>query len=483
MKLKHPLLTGAAAILLAFPSLAFPQAKNGAAKGASLLEQTSQAFTQIAEKAIPATVFIKAQSKAQTFQQSDPFESFNPFAEELFRHFFGAPPGQQQAPQQQTSGGSGFFVSSDGFLVTNYHVIKDAEQITVILNDGREFPASVTGTDPRTDLAVLKINETNLPYLVFGDSDKLKIGEWVIAIGAPFALESSLTVGVVSAKDRQDLGITPLENFIQTDAAINPGNSGGALLNLEGDVIGVNTAIISRSGGYMGIGFSIPSKMTQNVINQIMNTGNVKRAYLGIMLQQIDKELSDALGLEKQEGILIAEVLKGSPADKGGLQQGDIITQYNDIPVKSVAKFRNEIALMSPGDQISLTLLRNNAAVQLKLPLGVQSDSETVSAELVQKIGIEVENITPEIAAKFSSPEDIRGVVISKVKQGSPAAAAGLKPGFVITGVVSSLKEPSKEIRTAADFDAALKSLGNRKHIILIVRHQSYQRYYTLKMD
>lgn len=458
-----------------------------ASKGASLLEQTSQAFTQIADKAMPATVFIKAEIKPQYREQDFQDNPFDPFGgDDFFHKFFGFPFGQFHGmqPQQQKpqmAGGSGFFVSPDGYIVTNHHVVKDANQITVVLNDGREFPATVSGTDPRTDLAVLKIDEKNLPYLTFGDSDSVRVGEWVVAIGTPFALESSLTVGVVSAKGRQDLGITPLEDFIQTDAAINPGNSGGPLLNLDGEVIGVNTAIISRSGGYMGIGFSIPSHMAQHVIDQIMHSGTINRAYLGVMLQSVDKDMADALGLEKQEGVLISEVIKDSPAFTHGLLQGDVILGYNDKPVKNLGKFRNEIALMEPGKEISLQIFRNHKTIQVKMPLGSQLESEVVSAEMVQKIGLEVENFTKELAGKLNVPSDVEGVVISKVKPGSPAQQAGLKPSFVITGVAVNWNEP-KKVKNTADFVQTLKELSGKKHIILIVRHQNYQRYYTIKI-
>lgn len=465
--------------------------KTSSRKETNLLEQTSQSFTQIAKKAMPATVFIKAQIQAQGPGDSDLQGFLDPY-DDIFRRFFGFPFGQsprqyqqhqpQPQPQPQTAGGSGFFISSDGFIVTNNHVVRDASSITVVLNDGREFPATVSGTDSRTDLALLKIDATDLPYLSFGDSEELDIGEWVVAIGTPFALESSLTVGVVSAKGRQDLGITPLEDFIQTDAAINPGNSGGPLLNLEGDVVGVNTAIFSRSGGYMGIGFSIPSRMAQHVIDQIINQGSVQRAYLGVMLQPIDKELSDALGLDKQDGVLISEVLKNSPAEQGGLLQGDVIVQYNGKVIKNVSKLRNEIALMEPGTDLRLNLLRNNKPVSLSITLGMQNEQELVTGELLQKIGLDVENLTQDAATKMGLFPQQDGVLISKIKPSSPAQQAGLRPGYLITGIAGSWNEP-KPVKNVGDFTSAIKDLGNRKHIILIVRHQNYQRYYTLKIQ
>ena len=454
--------------------------RSTATQGANLLEQSSLAFTHIADKAMPATVFIKVQLNQQTQQQLNPFDMYG---DEFSRRFFGQPfQGPQAQQQPQISGGSGFLISPDGYIVTNNHVIKDAAQITVILNDGREFPGVVKGTDPRTDVAVVKIDEKNLPFLQFGDSDSLKVGEWVVAIGNPFGLEATLTVGVVSAKGRQDVGIASYEDFIQTDAAINPGNSGGPLLNLACEVIGVNTAIFSRTGGYMGIGLSIPSKMAQHVVDQLMDGGNVKRAYLGIVLQPVDKDLAEAQGLEKQEGILISEVMKDSPAAKAGLQQGDIILQYNDKPVKNVSKFRNEVAMMTPGTDIKLKTFRNNKPMNLTVNLGTQSEGEEITAEVNQKLGIEIENLTPEMASKLGYAADVDGVVISKVKPNSPAAMAGLRPTFLITGVAVTLNN-QKKIRNTVDFENALKEVGDKKHIILIVRHQNFQRYYTIKIN
>jgi serine protease Do len=453
----------------------------GANTGASLLEQTSKAFTQIAKKAMPTTVFIKAeiQSEQNQFQQLDPFQ------DDFFRRFFGGenPFGlPQQPPQIQTASGSGFIVRPDGYIVTNNHVVKDATKITVLLNDGREFSATIKGTDPRTDLAVLKIEEKNLPYLEFGNSDEVQVGEWVIAIGNPFGLEASLTVGVVSAKGRQDLGIASFEDFIQTDAAINPGNSGGALLNLQSEVVGVNTAILSRSGGYMGIGLSIPSKMAQSVVDQIIDGGAVRRAYMGIVLQPVDKELANVAGLEKQEGILIAEVIKDSPAHKAGLQQGDIILSYNEKPAKNVAKFRNDIALMAPSTEIKLKIIRNHKPMHVSLALGLQAEDSVATAEIIQKLGLEIESITAEMAAKIGVPAGTEGVVITKVKPGSVAALAQLRPGCVITSAGVNWNN-QKKIKNLAEFDEVMKDLGPAKTLILIVRHQNFQKYYTLKLN
>lgn len=452
-----------------------------ATKGASLLEQISEAFTELADRAKPATVSIKCLIGADEADLVNPFDMFG---DDILRHFFqqpGRPFHMPQQPQPQVAGGSGFIVSADGYVVTNNHVIKDAKEITVLLNDGNEYQAVVKGSDPRTDLAVLKIEAKELPFLKFGDSDSLKTGEWVLAVGNPFGLEGTITKGIVSAKGRQDLGIAPYEDFIQTDAAINPGNSGGPLLNMAGEVVGVNTAIFSRSGGYMGIGLAIPSKMVQPVIDQIVDKGSVKRAYLGIILQAVDKELSDAVGLDKQEGVLISDILKDSPAAKAGLQQGDIILQYNDKPVKNVNKFRNDIAMMSPETPIKLQVFRNDKKQMITVLLGSQ-DGPVATAELVKKLGMALENLQPEKATALGYSSDMAGVVISQVQAGSPAARAGLRPSFVITGVAIDWNNQIP-VKNTNDLDAALQQLGDKKHVILIVRHQNHQRYHTVKLQ
>lgn len=479
MNLKYLISALTAANLLIGPGL---YSKEKVTLSEELFESRYPSFSKLAEQATPATVSIKAQITPQVQEYQDPFAPFR--NDDFFRHFFGQRQElfQRPEPQPQVSGGSGFIVSSDGYIVTNHHVVKDASQITVLLTDGREFSATVKGSDARTDLAVLKIEEKNLPFLNFGDSDALKVGEWVAAIGAPFGLEATLTVGIVSAKGRQDLGTATAEDFIQTDAAINPGNSGGPLLNGKCEVIGVNSAILTRSGGCMGIGFAIPSAMARSVVDQIINDGAIKRAYLGVILQPLDQALLEAWDLEKTEGVLVAEITKNSAGEKGGIQQGDIILEYNGKPAKNPGKIRNEISLMEPGDTLKLKILRNKQIVNLSVALG-QHEEEHVSTDLTLKLGLEVENLSQEIAGKLNIPAEAEsGVVISKVKPGSPAHLARLKPSFLITGIAVNPNEP-RRIKNMADFNAALKDLKDRKHIILIVRHQYYQQYYTLKLN
>lgn len=436
-------------------------------------------FIRVAEKAMPATVFIKVQLNQQIPELLNPYDMFG---DDFFRKFFGQPLNPHTEQQPQASGGSGFIISEDGYIVTNHHVIKDAAQITVVLEDGREFTPTIKGADPRTDVALLKIEEKNLPYLTFGDSDELKIGEDVAAAGNPFGIKGMLTRGIVSAKGKQDLGLIPYEDMIVTDTAINPGNSGGPLMTLDGKVVGINTAIFSKTGGYMGIGFCIPSNMARPIIDQLMSSGNVKRAFLGVILQPVDLALSEALGLDKQEGVLVSEVMKDSPALNAGIQQGDIILQYNDKLVKNVAKFRNEIALMTPGSEIKLKVLRNNAPMTLSFKLGALTEGEAISAELTEKLGIEIENLSSEHASRLGYSSESEGVWIKNVKRNSPAAMAGLSQTFLITGVGANLNS-LKKVKNKSDFENALQELSDKKHIIILVRHQNFQRYYTIKMQ
>lgn len=455
--------------------------------GKKYLEETSQAFTEVGKKAIPATVYIEAKIKQEieSRYQEDPLSFFN---DDFFKRFFGTPaPYRKQEVQPKISQGSGFLVSEDGYILTNHHVIQNAQEITVLLNDGREYSGKIVDSDSRTDVAVVKIEEKGLPFIKLGDSDNLGIGEWVIAIGNPFALEASLTVGVVSAKGRQDLGITSLEDFIQTDAAINPGNSGGPLLNLKGEVVGVNTAIVSRSGGYLGIGFAVPSNMANHILQQILHTGSVKRSYLGIIMQPIDKDLADALSLDKKiEGILISEVIGNSPAEKSGLKNGDIIIGLNKKKVKNISKFQYDIAMLSPNTKISLEVLRNGNTHNLTVSLGVSKEKKDMgvnSQEFLQNLGIDVENLfdqSQDILAKLGYSLKDEGVLITKVQRDSPSAKAGLRPYFLISGVVINWKN-QKKIRNIADLKKALQELSDKKYVVLIIKHQNHQRYYTIK--
>lgn len=469
------------ASLLSF-SLVAQAAEKNSNSGSSSAQETSRTFTAVAKKAIPAVVFIKAEGvlpeQNPYGQQGEGPSPYDNFGDDFLQRFFGLPRGGRAPRQQpQVSQGSGFIVTSNGYVMTNAHVVKGADKITVVLNDSQELPASLIGADPHTDIAVLKIEGKDFPYLNFGNSDATEIGEWVIAIGSPFQLEASLTVGVISAKGRQNLKITDLENYIQTDAAINPGNSGGPLLDLNGDVIGINSAIATRSGGYMGIGFAIPSNMVVQIKDQIIEQGMVIRGHIGIALQPIDKEIAEAFNLDKIEGALVSEVFKDSPAEKGGLKQGDIIIELNGVPVKTVGAFRTEVAFMKPGSTITLKVNRKGEILSLPITIGKATDELVASNGAVVQLGIEAQNLNPQIAAQLGYGASEEGVVITHIKPGSIAAQAGLRPGFLILAI------NHKKIKNLDDFNSAINELGKQKRILLLAKQGNVTRYYSIKID
>ncbi len=432
----------------------------------------SKMFTSVAKKTIPRVVFIKAEGTGDS--DNEKFNSVDPLSDDLFQRFFGSP--SKPKKKAESSQGSGFFVSSDGYIMTNAHVVSGASKITVSFDGGKELDATLVGCDAPTDVAVIKVEGKDFDFLPLGNSDDIEVGEWVVAIGSPFQLEASLTVGVVSAKGRQDLQITDFEDFIQTDAAINPGNSGGPLLNLEGEVIGINTAIVSKSGGHVGIGFAIPSNMARNVMNQIMDCGSVTRGFLGVSLQPVDKDIADAFHLEKAEGALVSEVVKDSPADKAGIKPGDIILEYNGAPVKTLGCFRNDISLKQPGSTVKLKINRKGKIISQDVKLGSASESLASVGVAVQKLGIEVEALTPELRKQLGYSKGEDGIVISKVKPGSPAALAGLRPGFLI------LAMNHKKVTTLSEVDEAAKAIDSNNRMLLLVKHGALTRFYSIKL-
>jgi len=430
-------------------------------------------FTSIAKQAMPAAVFIQVELCAAEHEQ---FPPNNPFGDDFLNRFFGFPNGGQPPQSQPRRGqGSGFLVSPGGYIMTNSHVVQGANKIEVTLNDGQTALATLVGSDPRTDLAIIKIEKVetqDFPYLKFGDSEKLEVADWVMAIGNPFQLQASVTVGVVSAKGRQGLHISDYEDFIQTDAAINPGNSGGPLLNLDGEVIGINAAIVTRSGGYMGIGFAIPSNIATHIMGQLIEKGSVTRGFLGIELQPVDKEIAEGFKLPKPEGILIAKVEHKSPAEEAGLKQGDIILELNGKPIKSLETFRNQVSMMNPGDTIELKIYRQGKRVPIRVKL-----ASRVEAGASQKLGIEVDDLSPELARQLGYSTTEEGVVITRVKSGSPAALAGLRPRYLIQEV------NHKKIANTTEFEQAINEVGQNKMIILLVKSGKVSRFYSLRIE
>jgi serine protease Do len=438
-------------------------------------DNTSKSFVQIGKKAIPAVVFIKVTIGDNREATEYPFDQFT---DEFFRHFFGAPPNQFGGhPPCRMASGSGFIVTADGYIMTNDHVVRDANKITVITNNGDEYTAKLVGRDSATDLALLKIEGQNFPFLNFGNSDELEVGEWAIAIGSPFELQSTLTVGVISAKGRQNLDLNKLEDFLQTDAAINPGNSGGPLLNIQGEVIGINAAIMSQTGGYIGLGFAIPSKIAKHAMDQLLSNGTVSRGYLGVILQPIDKEMAEAFNLEKSEGALIAEVTKNSPAEKGGLKQGDIIIQVNGKPIKNFSQLRNNIALMDPGEVVKFKIIRNSKETELTIALG--SAPEKADNTHAEGLGLdvsEIKSLAPEILNKWGLNINSEGIVITSVKPGSLGEKAGLKVGMQLIQV------NHQRVNNIDDFQMLMKESANKKLILLLIRYQNMTRFISIRL-
>ena len=451
--------------------------------GIENLRQSGKAFSSVAKKVSPAVVFIQVEKTVKNQQSME----FSPFGDDFLKHFFGPSfPGQQrqfQVSQQQqriVGQGSGFIISKDGYILTNNHVAGDADKVTVKLKDGREFSAKTIGADPHTDVAVIKIDAKNLPIVPLGDSDKLEVGEWVVAIGNPFGLSHTLTVGVVSAKGRSSVGLADYENFIQTDAAINPGNSGGPLVDLDGRVIGINTAIFSRNGGYMGISFAIPINMVKAIKKQLVSTGHVIRGYLGIVIQDMTPELAKSFGLDDHKGILVAQVSGNSPAEKAGLKQGDVIVEFNGKTVTKVNSFRNRVALKKPGSRQKVTVLRNRKRKTLTVTIGELPNGELAATEeptqSLNKLGLAVQTLTPDLAKQFGL-QDEKGVLITQVTQGTAAARAGIKAGTVIREV------NRKPVNNAGEFKKIVAQSLKKSAVLLLIKDGQYSRYVVLNKE
>jgi len=441
-------------------------------------------FASIVKKVSPAVVFIRVEQNVEnnsafndtTRPPNDPFNLYN---DDFMRRFFGQQFQQRQAPRQQqqiVGQGSGFIMSQDGYILTNNHVAGKADRITVKLQDGREFAAKLIGADDHSDVAVIKIKAQGLPSVRLGNSDDLEVGEWVLAIGNPFGLSHTVTAGIVSAKGRSSIGIADYEDFIQTDAAINPGNSGGPLINLNGEVVGINTAIFSKSGGYMGIGFTIPINMVKAIRDQLIADGKVTRGYLGVSIQNLTPELAKSFGLKNHDGILVADVMKKSPAEKGDMKQGDVILKLRGKAVQDTDKFRNQIALIVPGQTVSITILRQGIQKSLNVTIAKHPESDQVASkdsERLEKLGLALTPLTPQLADKFGYQGE-NGVLIASVENGSIAAFSGLRPRMLIQEV------NQKPVSTVEDF---LKLLPDKGNLLLLVKAGQQTIYLTLNLN
>lgn len=474
-------------LLFALLSLAAgPMPLSAEDSGISSLRQTSKAFASVAKKVSPSVVFVNVESVQKSAATS-------PFSDDFLKRFFGESfPGltpreaPRQAPRERKimGQGSGFvfshnkgLLSETTYILTNNHVVEGADKIHITAQDGREFEAKLTGADPKSDLAVLEIRAA-LPELEMGDSSALEVGEWVLAIGNPFGLSHTLTVGVVSAKGRSGLGINDYEDFIQTDAAINPGNSGGPLVNLNGEVIGVNTAIFSRSGGYMGVGFAIPANLARGVAEQLIDNGEVTRGYLGIVIQQLTPELAESFSIKQTRGILVAQVSEDSPAEKAGIKTGDLIVRYQDQAVETVGDFRNRVALTPPGSKATVSIIRNGQDKDIVVKIGKLSDAEIVAqapaSAQATDLGLTVQTLTPELAQQFDVKPG-QGVVVTEVQPASIATMAGIRSGMVI------LEVNRKAVNSAAEFRQAVDKSRGDKRVLLLVSDRGMSRFVVLR--
>jgi len=441
------------------------------------LRNLSRAFSSIYQKTSPAVVGIKAERKVSA--QSPYSEVPN---EDLWEWFFRRQmPQQERTPRRQysqTAQGSGFIISADGYILTNNHLVGEAQKVEVELQDERKFTATIIGSDPESDVAVIKIDAQDLPRIELADSDKLEVGEWVIAIGSPFGLKSTLTAGIVSATGRSNVGLTTYENFIQTDAAINFGNSGGPLINLDGKAVGINSAIVGPSGN-IGIGFAIPMNMARNIFEQLRDTGEIVRGFLGVLPQDIDAEMAGMFGLENGKGVAITEVTPDSAADRAGFKHNDIILELDGKAVGSASEFRARIAKFKPGEKVEITVWRDGKKTTLTPTL----DKRPSPKELVRgatppevNLGFTVQDLTDELA-KGLGLEGERGVVVTGVDSGSPAEKAGIAPGVLIKEVN---RKPVSNVR---EFSRAVTEVKDQGKVMLLVKRDETTFFVLLPIE
>ena len=432
-------------------------------------------FVELAKKVKPLVVNISTTQVSEGRGQQEfgnPFGEDDPF-NDFWKRFFGGP--VPRGPQRQRSLGSGFIIDADGSILTNNHVVENAQKIVVKLSDEQEYEAKVVGRDPKTDIAVIKVNaKGGLTAANLGDSDNLEVGEWVMAIGNPFGLDSTVTSGIVSAKGRH-IGQGPYDNFIQTDASINPGNSGGPLINLRGEVIGINTAIFSRSGGNIGIGFAIPINLVKELLPQIRGKGKVTRGYLGVLIQKVTPEIAESLGMDKGHGALVANVSKDGPAEKAGVKVGDVIIEFDGKEIRDSGDLPIIVARTPVDRRVPMKVLRDKKETQLTVSVGELKDEEVVaSAPEKGELGMTVQKLTPQIAESLGL-DKADGVVVSAVDPGSAADEAGIRRGDVI------LEVDRKPIRSIEEYKKSLAGIRKGKGVLLLVRRGESTLFLALK--
>ena len=425
-------------------------------------------YSDVAERAVKGVVNIASTKVVRTPQRNSPF-SQDPF----FRRFFGFP---DQVPRErrERARGSGVLVTTDGYILTNNHVVEGADEVLVVLHDERELIAKIVGTDPKTDVAVLKVEATELEPLPLGHSSELRLGEVVLAIGNPFGLSHTVTQGIVSALGRARVGIADYEDFIQTDAAINPGNSGGALINTRGELVGINTAIASSSGGYQGVGFAIPADMAHVIMDSLVRYGHVQRGYLGVIIQDMRPDMAEQFGLKKSHGAIVSDVLENGPAGKAGLQRGDVVLRFAGQEVTDAAQLRNTVSQTTPDSEAEMTVLRDRKERTINVTIGRHPDDATAAIPTRNDTqepdakssvaGLTVTGLTAAMAGRYGMSADTRGVIVVHVEQDGFAAEAGLQPGDVIMEV------DRVPVGSVADFEKGVAQAKRKKLLLLINR-------------
>ena len=435
-------------------------------------------FTEVAKAITPAVVNITSHAvHTRDRGQRDSMEEF-------FGSPFGPPDGPRghNGPREPRGGGmgSGVIISPDGYIITNNHVVEGANELTVTLPDKREFKGKIIGTDPKTDLAVVKVDASGLPFTRWGDSSKLQVGEYVLAVGNPFGLNSTVTLGIVSALGRGRMGITQYEDFIQTDAAINPGNSGGALVNTAGELVGINTAIISQTGGYQGVGFAVPASMAKPVLESLVATGKVVRGYLGVAIQDLTPDLAKSFGLKQAKGALVSSIAENSPAERAGLKQGDVITAYQGKPVEDPATLQREVTRTPVGTRAVMKVMRNGREQEITVTVGEQSERARVaSADSSMEnalTGLEVQSLDLQMARELGLHGKATGVVVVNVEPDSLADRAGVAQGDVIREIN---RQPVKSVK---DYEKVASSLKKDESALLLINRRGASLFITVKV-
>jgi serine protease Do len=451
----------------------------------------NNAFISVSKAVLPAVVSI---ATSQIVKQPDINNEINPLFRDFFKDFFGDNFRFQQPEDQRLEAlGSGVIFSKDGYILTNNHVIANADDIKVELSDNRQYEAELIGADPLTELAVIKIKGDDLPTARLGDSDAVEVGEWVLAIGNPLRLYSTVTAGIISAKSRalgiihdpnaSDEGSYAIENFLQTDAAINPGNSGGALVNLEGEVIGINTAIATNTGGYQGYGFAVPINLAKKVAKDLMDDGKITRAWLGIAMRPVTATVAQRFGMDKPHGVLIEQVIEGSPAAKGGLKPLDIILSVDGNPIDRSNQVQSAVLLKNPGDMIRLDVLRDGKEKSYNIKLeehDVEKTKQTMAGQStgdLSDLGMEVDNLSQELNSRLGNVyDDQTGVVVMRVEPYGPAAEAGIQSGDLIQ------KVEDKNISSVSDYKSAIRQVKPGQVVIISLLSGQAQRHAFLKI-